>query len=90
MVAQSQLADPPLADGVVQRAPAHLGAEGAGIVLLAHVKDDLLDVGLEAGIGDVLLPAQLRHRGKVHALKAQLDGDGLQLEGLGIEALQVL
>ena len=90
VVAERELVDPARADRVVERAAAHLGAQRAGVFLLAHVKDDLLDVGLETGIGHAELFTQRRHGGKVHPLKAELDRDRLERKRLGIKAAQVV
>ena len=62
VVAERELGDPARADRVVERAAAHLRAQRAGVVLLPHVEDDLLDVGLAAGVGDAQRGAELRHR----------------------------
>jgi len=90
MVPQGKLADAPGPDGVVQRAAAHLCAQGTGIVLLPHVENDLLYVCLQAGIRYVQFPAHVRHRGEIHALETQLHGHCLHLKALWIVCGQML
>ena len=50
VVAERELCDATRAERGTQRAAAHLGAQGAGIVLLAHVEHDLFDVRFQAGV----------------------------------------
>ena len=90
MVAERELGYAARADRVVERAAPHLCAQRAGVILLAHVENYLLDVGFKAGVGNVQLLAHLAHGREVHALKAQLYRDRLKLKMLGIVALQML
>ena len=55
VVAERELGYAARADRVVERAAPHLCAQRAGVILLAHVKDYLLDVGFQAGVGNVQL-----------------------------------
>ena len=84
VVAQGDLVAAPVQKGLVQGAPAHFGAHGAGVLLMAMVEDDGTDLRVNGGVGDIQPAAQLRHRGKIHAGKAHVDGDGLQGEGAGM------
>ena len=90
MVSQRERRYPALTDGVVERAAAHFRAQGAGVILLAHVENDLLDIRFQAGVGDGQLLAEPFHRREIHALKAKLRGYRLKLEALGVEALQMV
>ena len=69
---------------VVQRAAAHFRAHRAGIFFVPVIEDDRADLRLFDLIRHVQLRAQLRHRGKIHARQAHVDGDGLQLIRDGI------
>ena len=70
VVPQGDLGDPPLLHGVVQGATAHFGAHGAGVLLLAHIKDNMVDLAGNQGIGNAQLLAVAGHRGKVHTRTA--------------------
>ena len=83
-MAKRKLRDAALAQGGAQCAAAHLGAQGAGVILLAYVEHNLLDVGLQARIRHAERRAQLRHRREVHALEAELDRDRLERKRLRI------
>ena len=93
VVAQGDLGDAPVPDGVVESAPAHFGAHGAGVLLLPQVEDDVVDLRGEEGVGDAQLLAVGRHRGEVHALApvhmAHVQGEGLHGEGLGVKLRQL-
>lgn len=84
MVAERELCDAALAERRAQRTAAHLGAQGAGVILLAYVEHDLLDVGLQARVRHAERRAQLCHRREVHALEAELDRDRLEGKRLRI------
>ena len=84
MVAERELIQVPLTQDVVERAAAHLRAQRAGVILLAHIEDDLLDISFDAGVRYIELPAQLAHGREVHALEAQLYRHGLKLERLRV------
>ena len=92
VVAQGDLGDAVLLQGVVEGAPAHLGAHGAGVLLLAQIKDDVVDFAVEQREGHVQLPAQGLHPGEVHPLSpvhmAHIQGVGLHGKGLGVELPQ--
>ena len=92
VVAQGDLGDAPLLQGVVEGAPAHLGAHGAGVLLPAEIEDDVVDLRLQQGEGHIDGAAVLRHRGEVHPLTpvhvAHIQGEGLHGEGLGVELPQ--
>ena len=90
MVAERQLGDPSLRDGIVDSAPAHFGAERTGVILPAHIKHDFFDVSFQTGIGDAQLSAHFLHGGEIHPGKAKLNGDGLQFKGKGIIAFQMV
>ena len=62
MVTERELRDAALAERRAQCTAAHLGAQGAGVILLAYVEHDLLDVGLQARIRHAERRAQLRDR----------------------------
>ena len=91
-MAQGDLGDAVLPQGVVEGAPAHLGAHGAGVLLLAQIKDDVVDFAVEQREGHVQLPAQGLHPGEVHPLSpvhmAHIQGVGLHGKGLGVELPQ--
>ena len=88
VVAQGDLADALFRQGGVQAAPPQFGAQGAGILLLPLLEDDLVHRHLNAGVGHLQPFAQRRHAGEVHARHAHLHGDGLHREGDGVEFLQ--
>ena len=90
MVTQCKLFYAALTDSVVERTTAHFGAKRTGVILIADIENDLFDIGLEAGVGNVELRAHFAHGLKIHALEAELDGYRLKLKMLGIVALQVL
>ena len=89
MVAQGDLVQLQLLHGVVDGSPTHLGAHGAGILFLAHIEDDLKDLGLNDMVRHIQLPAQFLHPAEVHLRHAGVDGDGVELKGYGIELLQL-
>ena len=66
----------------MERAPAHLGAEGAGILLVSVVEDDGADEGAAHLVGNIILPEQRFQRGVIHRLAAKLgvEGDGHDFE----------
>lgn len=90
VVPQGQLVEAVVPHKVVERPPAHFGAQGAGVVLLADVKDDLPDVRFQYGVGQLQPPAELLHRAEVHVREPRVHGDRLQMEGEGVEAAQVM
>ena len=69
---------------LVQRAPAHFGAHGAGVFLLAVVKDDRPDLRFDDPERHLQFLAQRADRGKVHPLQPHVDRDRRQLIGLRI------
>ena len=77
----------------MQCPPAHFGTHGAGVLLPAHIKDDVVDLTLQQSEGDVQLPAQLGHRREVHPRPsigaAHVQGEGLYLERNGVEFPQL-
>ena len=85
-VPSAQQAEKPLFDlsggSGVERAPAHLGAEGAGILLVPVVEDDGADEGAAHLIGNIVSPEQRFQRGVIHRLAAKLgvEGDGHDFE----------
>ena len=90
MVTKGYAVTAKLFGGVVEYAAAHFGAERAGVGLLAHVKDDLSDLGWGDVVGHLQLVAELADGGEVHGGgKAHVHGDGAQVEFLGIESAQV-
>ena len=90
MVAECKLFYAALTDSIVERTTAHFGAQRTGVILIADIENYLLDIGLEAGVGNVTLLAHFAYGLKIHALEAKLDGYRLKLKMLGIVALQVL
>ena len=48
-----------LTDSVVERTASHLGAQRAGVILLADIKNYFLDVCFKAGVGNFKLGAEL-------------------------------
>ena len=93
VVAQGDLGDAPVPDGVVKGPPPHLGAHGAGVLLLPQVEDDVVDLRGQKGVGDLQRLAVGRHRGEVHPLApvhaAHVQGEGLHREGLGVKLRQL-
>lgn len=85
MVSQGDLGDPQAVHGGAQGAPPELGAQGAGIFLLAVLKNDLVDGHLFPVIGHLQLPAEVGNGGKVHAWGAAVNGDGYHIKGLGVK-----
>ncbi len=87
VVPQCDLGDALLQEGAVEGATPHLGAHGAGVLLLAQIKNDVLDLTAEDGVGDVQLPAQLGNRSEVHPRPSicvsHVQSDGLHVKGLG-------
>ena len=75
--------------GLVQRAAAHLGAQRAGVFLLADIEDDQPDLGRDADVLDAQLVAQHPDRGKVHLCIAHLERDRDNLEFLRVERAQL-
>ena len=53
--------------GTVEGPPPHLGTHGAGVFLLPLVEHDVVYRHLDAGIGHLQLPAQVRHGVEAHA-----------------------
>ena len=99
MVAQSHGVASKFLGGVVQGPAAELGAEGAGVGLLAHVKNDAGDLGGDHVVGDLQPLAQgadasVGVGGHFLALigldgaKAHVHRNGDQLKGLGVETAQ--
>ena len=84
VMAQRDLVAAQFQQHIVQRAPAHFCAHGAGVLLVPVLENDRADLRLFDLIWHVQLRAQLRHRGKIHARQAHVDGDGLQLIRDGI------
>ena len=89
-MAERELCDATRAERGTQRAAAHLGAQGAGIVLLAHVEHDLFDVRFQAGVRHAKRFAQLCHRREIHAVEPELDRDGLERKRLRIVPAQLV
>ena len=90
MVTERELVQVPLTQDVIERAAAHLRAQRAGVILLAHIKDDLLDISFDAGVRYIEFLAQLAHGREVHALEAQLYRHGLKLERLRVRLPQAV
>ena len=92
VMAQSDFSDAHILQRVVQSAPAHLGAHGAGILFLSKVEDDMVDLALDEGVWDIQLLTVFGHGGEVHALPAigvaHVKGNGDHIEGNGIELAQ--
>ena len=80
VVAQRQLVEAPVQNGLIQRAPAHFGAHGARIFLLPVVKNDRRDFGFYNGIGNLQPVAQGLDAGIIHS-QSHVYGDGLQFIG---------
>ena len=93
MVPQGDLVQTPLLQCAVQRSPAHFGTHGAGILLPAHIKNDVVDLTLQQSKGDIQVPAQPGHRRKVHPRPSigvsHVQGECLHLEGNGIKFPQL-
>ena len=70
VVAQGDLLDPFLLKGVVEGAPAHLGAHGAGVFLFSQVKDDVADLGGDEGKGDGDALAVVSEGAEIRGLQA--------------------
>ena len=92
VVAQGDLPNAPLLHGLVQGPTAELGAQRAGVLLLLDVKNHVVDVALQQGIGYVQTLTIVGHRRKVHPLAplcvAHVQGECLHCEGHGVEGLQ--
>ena len=73
-----ELRDAAPAERGAQRAAAHLGAQGTGVIFLAHIEHDLFDVRFQAGVRHADRLTELCHRREVHAVEAKLDRDGLK------------
>ena len=84
VVAQGDFVNALLPDQLIQGAPAHLCAHGAGIFLVAVVENDRADLRFHHRIRNVQAPAECLHPGKVHAREPQVDGHGLQIKMLGV------
>ena len=87
-MAQGDLPDAQVRKGRVQAAPPQLGAQGAGVLLLPLIEHNVVYRHLDAGIGHVQLPAQVRHGVEAHTRGAGLQGDGVNGEGNGIKGPQ--
>ena len=85
VVPQGHLVDARLPQGGVEGAPAHLGAQGAGVLLLPGFKDHVVHLGGDPVEGDALPPAPVRHGGQVHPRDAHVHGEGLHREPPGVE-----
>lgn len=81
---------PRLAERSAQRAAAHLRAQGAGVILFAHVEHDLFDIRFQAGVRYAERCAQLCHRREIHAVEPELDCDGLERKRLRIVPAQLI
>ena len=79
MVPQGQLIESLRHQRLIQSAPAHFGAHGAGVLLLAIVKNNGADFRLDHGIRDLQFPAHFGDAAVIHA-KAHINGNGLQLK----------
>ena len=77
VMAQGDLPDAQVRKGRVQAAPPQLGAQGAGVLLLPLIEHNVVYRHLDAGIGHVQLPAQVRHGVEAHTRGAGLQGDGV-------------
>ena len=75
--------------GFVQRATAHLGAQRAGVLLLADIEDDRANLGRDADIFHAQLVAQRLDRREIHLRVAHLERDGHDLEFLGVKCPQL-
>ena len=89
VVSQRDLLDAKAVQLGAERAAAHLGAQGAGVFLLAAQKYDLIGGDKDDVIGDFQFFAQLFDGAKVHARNAGINGDRHQIEPPGVEAAQV-
>ena len=81
VMSQRQLVEALVQNCLIQRPPAHFGAHGAGILLLAVVKNNGRDLRFHHGIGHVPLLAQRRDLRIVHP-QPHINGDRFQLVGL--------
>ena len=72
----------------VERAAAHVCAQGARIFLLADVKDHGFDFGLFRDVFHLQFFTQLGNRREVHFFIAHFQGNGFDFKFLGIEAPQ--
>ena len=77
VVAQGDLVNARLQQGGVEGAPAHFGAEGAGIFLPPGLKDHMVHLGGNPVEGDAQLPAVVRQRRQVHARGPHVHRKGL-------------
>ena len=81
VVPQRQLVEAPLHNCLIQGAPAHFRAQGAGILLLTVVKNNGSNFRLHNGIGYADIPAQRFYARVVHS-QPHVDGKCLQFKGL--------
>lgn len=86
VVSQGDLIQPQILHGVVDGPTAHLGAHGTRVLLSAQIKNNVKDLRLQQVVGYLQLPAQSRHRRKVHLRHSRVDGDGMQLKGQGLNS----
>ena len=71
-MSQRHLVAAQLLRGGVQRTPPQLGAQGAGVLLLAVLEHHRADLGAAHLVGDAVLPEQLCQRRVVHGLMVEL------------------
>ena len=88
VVPEGDLLHARLLQGGVERPAAELGAQGAGVLLLAGLEEDVADVGRDQVVGDVQVPAQVRDGGEVHPRHPHVDGEGLHPEAARQEPRQ--
>ena len=88
VVAQGNLIQPQLGHGIVEGSTAHLSAHGAGILFLAHIKNNVKDLGGDDVVGHLQLVTQGLHRAEVHLRHAGMHRQGVELKGHGVELLQ--
>ena len=81
VMSQRQLVEALVQNCLIQRPPAHFGAHGAGILLLAVVENNGRNLRFHHGIGHVPLLAQRRDLRIVHP-QPHINGDCFQLIGL--------
>ena len=81
MMPQRQLVISSVKQRLIQRAAAHFGAHGAGILFLAVVKNNWRNLRLYNGIGNLQLLAQLRDGAVIHT-QTHVNGNSPQLEEL--------
>ena len=81
---QGDLGIAQLRQRLVQRAAPHFRAHGAGILLLAVVKNNGADLGLDDVERDAQALTIFRDGRKIHPLQTHVDGDGRQLIGTRI------